>query len=222
MSVFSDLICFHICACWGSWAVVFLYVLFFIQLYLNIFLHIQTNANVTLLPICIFVRICWESWAVLFFFVQIYLNISIHTQNIKLSPICVFVHVEYGKLDVGDEQPLLCSLLLDVLHNDFYCLNFFTSLFSACFSSMFCSKIFSASFLLALSIKDNILDVLQKDFRFIYFLNFLSASSLLASLQCSAQRICFTYFLLPVHLDKGYTSPCPKIHPIHPLIGYKL
>ena len=32
------------------------------------------------------------------------------------SPICVFVHVEDGELDVGDEKPLLGSLLLDVLH----------------------------------------------------------------------------------------------------------
>ena len=47
MSVFSDLICFHICACWGLRAVAFLYLYFFIQLYLNIFIHIQTNVNVT-------------------------------------------------------------------------------------------------------------------------------------------------------------------------------
>ena len=34
------------------------------------------------------------------------------------SPICVFVHVEDGELDVGDEQSLLCTLLLDVLDKD--------------------------------------------------------------------------------------------------------
>ena len=58
------------------------------------------------------------------------------------SPICVFVHVEDGELDVGDEKPLLGSLLLDVLHKGvFFCpsIKMFTC------TNVFLSRVLAAS-----------------------------------------------------------------------------